>query len=33
MIPEQMIQDAVGNIHKMCNARKQAEGDRFESFL
>ena len=33
MIPEQMIQDIVGNIHKKCNARKQAEGDHFESFL
>ena len=33
MIPEQMIQDPVGNIHKKCNARKQAEGDHFESFL
>ena len=33
MIPEQMIQDPVGNIHKKCNARKQAEGNHFESFL
>ena len=33
MIPEQMIQDPVGNIHKKCNARKQAEGDHFESFF
>ena len=31
MIPEEMIQDTVGNIHK--NARKQAEGNHFESFL
>ena len=33
MIPEQIIQDPVGNIHKKSNARKQAEGDHFESFL
>ena len=33
MIPEQMIQDIVGNIHKKYNARKQAESDHFESFL
>ena len=33
MIPEQMIQDPVGNIHKKCNAREQAEGDHFESFF
>ena len=33
MIPEQMIQDPVGNIHKKCNARKQAEGNHFESFF
>ncbi len=32
MIPEQMIQDTVhGNIHKKCNASKQAEGNHFES--
>ena len=29
----QMIQDQVGNIHKKCNPRKQAEGYLFESFL
>ena len=33
MIPEQMIQDPVGNINKKCNARKQGEGDHFESFF
>ena len=33
IIPEQMIQDQVGNIHKKCNAHKQAEGDHFKSFL
>ena len=33
MIPEQMIQDPVGNIHKKCNARKQAEGNHFASFF
>ena len=33
MIREQMSQDPVGNIHKKCNARKQAEGNHFESFL
>ena len=33
MIPEQMIQDPVGNIHKKFNARKQVEGNYFESFL
>ncbi len=33
IIPEQMIQDPVGNIHKKCKPRKQAEGDFFESFL
>ncbi len=33
MIPGQMIQDIVGNIHKKCNDLKQAEGDHFESFL
>ena len=33
IISEQMIQDPVGNIHKKCNARKQAEGDHFESFF
>ena len=33
MIPKQMIQDIVGDIYKKCNARKQAEGDHFESFL
>ena len=33
MIPEQMIQDPVGNIQKKYNARKQAEGNHFESFL
>ncbi len=33
MIPEQMIQDPMGNIHKKYNTRKQAEGDHFESFL
>ena len=33
MIPEEMIQDTVGNIHKKCKDRKQAEGDHFESFL
>ena len=29
MIPEQMIQDPVGNIHKNSNARKQTEGNHF----
>ena len=33
MIPEEMIQDTVGNIHKKCKDCKQAEGDHFESFL
>ncbi len=33
MIPEQMIQDPVGNINKKCNAHKQAEGNHFKSFL
>ena len=33
MVPEQMIWDAMGNIHKKCEACKQAEGDHFESFL
>ena len=33
MVPEQMIQDATGNIHKKCKAYKQAEGDHVESFL
>ena len=33
MVPEQMIQEAIGNIHKKCKAYKQAEGDHFESFL
>ncbi len=33
MIPEQMTQDPVGNIHKKCNAHKQAAGDQFESFF
>ena len=33
MVPEQMIQDATGNIHKKCKAYKQAEGNHFESFL
>ena len=33
MIPEQMIRDPVGNIHKKYNALKQAEGNHFESFL
>ncbi len=33
MIPEQMIQNPVGNILKKYNARKQAEGNHFESFL
>ena len=33
MIPEQMIQDPVGNINKKCIARKQAKSDHFESFL
>ena len=33
MVPEQMIRDAMGNIHKKCKACKQAESDHFESFL
>ena len=33
MVPEQLIQDATGNIHKKFKACKQAEGDHFESFL
>ena len=33
MIPEQMIQDPVGNIHKKYNVQKQAEGDHFDSFF
>ena len=33
MVPEQMIQDEMGNIHKKCKACKQAEGDHFVSFL
>ena len=33
MVPEQMIRDAMGNIHKKCKACKQAEGDLFEPFL
>ena len=33
MVPEQMIRDAMANIHKKCKACKQAEGDHFESFL
>ena len=33
MVPEQIIQDKMGNIHKKCNARKQAEGNHIESFL
>ena len=33
MIPEEMIQDTVGNIHKKCKDRRQAEGDHFEYFL
>ena len=33
MVPEQMIWDAMGNIHKKCKAYKQAEDDQFESFL
>ncbi len=32
-IPDQMIQDPVGNIYKKCNARKQAESDHFKCFL
>ena len=32
MVPEQMIQDEMGNIHKKCKACKQAEGDHYESF-
>ena len=32
MIPEEMIQDTEGNIHKKCKDRKQAEGDHFEYF-
>ena len=32
-IPEQMIKDPVGSIHKKYNARKQTEGNHFESFL
>ena len=33
MVPEQMIRDAAGNIHKIYKACKQAEGNHFESFL
>ena len=33
MVPEQMIRDATGNIHKKYKACKQAEGNHFESFL
>ena len=33
MVPEQIIQDAMGNIHKKCEACKQADGDHFESFF
>ena len=33
MVPEQMIRDVMGNIHKKCKACKQAEGDHFECFL
>ena len=33
MVPEQMIKDATGNIHKKCKAYKQAEGGHFETFL
>ena len=33
MVPEQMIQDVMGNIHKKCEACKQAEDDHFESFF
>ena len=33
MVPDQMIRDAMGNIHKKCKAYKQAEGNQFESFL
>ena len=33
MVPEQMIRDAMGNIHKKCKACKQAEGNHFESIL
>ena len=33
MVPEQMIQDATGNIHKKCKAYKQAEGGHFETSL
>ena len=33
MVLEQMIWDAMGNIHKKCEACKQAEGNHFESFF
>ena len=33
MVPEQIIQDAMGNIHKKCEACNQAEGNHFESFF
>ena len=33
MVPEQKIRDTMGNIHKKCEACKQAEGNHFESFL
>ena len=33
MVPEQMIRDAMGNIHKKCKAYKKTEGDHFESFF
>ena len=32
MVPEQMIWDAMGNIHKKYEACKQGEGNQFESF-
>ena len=32
MVPEQMIQDATGNIPKKGKACKQSEGDHFKSF-
>ena len=33
MVPEQIIRDAMGNIHQKCEACKRAEGDYFKSFF
>ena len=32
MVPDQMIWDTMGNIHKKCEACKLADGNHFESF-